>query len=191
MNNFTDPYEATDATLNPKTELPLVWLLPIIALVVSGWLIYKSVSEKGPVITISFPSAEGLEIDKTKIKYLGVDIGKVSAINIDNDLKTIRVSAQMNSDTDTYLKQGTRFWVVKPQVGLGGISGLGTLLSGPYIAIKPGEGNKQRHFNALDDGSPIENPMRKASNSSWKPITWAPCSRERRSIFTVLLSAKC
>ncbi len=149
MNNFTDPYEATDATLNPKTELPLVWLLPIIALIVSGWLIYKSASEKGPVITISFPSAEGLEIDKTKIKYLGVDIGKVSAITIDNDLKTIQVSAQMNSDTDAYLKQGTRFWVVKPQVGLGGISGLGTLLSGPYIAIKPGEGNKQRHFNAL------------------------------------------
>ena len=149
MNNFNDPYEANDATLNKKTELPLVWLLPVLALIVSGWLIYKSISEKGPVITISFPTAEGLEVDKTKIKYLDVEIGKVTAISINDNLKTIQVSAQMNSDAERYLKEQTRFWVVKPQVGLGGVSGLGTLLSGAYIAIKPGGGRDQYHFNGL------------------------------------------
>jgi paraquat-inducible protein B len=148
MNDFIDP-DVSDVTINKKTELPLVWFLPLIALLVSGWLIAKSYSEKGPVITISFPTAEGLEVDKTKIKYLNVEIGKVTAITISDDLKTILITAQMNSSAAGYLKKDTSFWVVRPQVGLGGISGLGTLLSGPYIAIKPGGGDKEHHFVGL------------------------------------------
>ena len=92
MNDFIDP-DASEVTINKKTELPLVWFLPLIALLVSGWLIAKSYNEKGPVITISFPTAEGLEVDKTKIKYLNVEIGKVTAISISDDLKTILITA--------------------------------------------------------------------------------------------------
>jgi paraquat-inducible protein B len=150
MNDFIDPpYEAEDVAINKKRELPLIWLLPLCALLVSGWLIYKSVSEKGPVITINFASAEGLEVDKTKIKYLDVEIGKVTAISINKDLKTIAVTAQMNKDTDTYLTNNTQFWVVRPQIGLGGVSGLGTLLSGAYIAIKPEKGKREHYFTGL------------------------------------------
>ncbi|MGZ4991679.1 MAG: PqiB family protein [Methylobacter sp.] len=148
MNDFIDP-DVSEVTINKKTELPLVWLLPLIALLVSGWLIAKSYSEKGPVITISFPTAEGLEVDKTKIKYLNVEVGKVTAITISDDLKTILITAQMNSNAANYLNKNTSFWVERPQVGLGGISGLGTLLSGPYIAIKPGDGVKEDHFIGL------------------------------------------
>lgn len=148
MNDFIDP-DASEVTINKKTELPLVWFLPLIALLVSGWLIAKSYNEKGPVITISFPTAEGLEVDKTKIRYLNVEIGKVTAISISDNLKTIVVTAQMNSTAAGYLNKNTRFWVVRPQVGLGGISGLGTLLSGPYIAIKPGDGSQEDHFTGL------------------------------------------
>ncbi len=148
MNDFIAP-DASEVTINKKTEWPVVWLLPLIALLVSGWLIAKSYSEKGPVITISFPTAEGLEVDKTKIKYLDVEVGKVTAISISDDLKTILLTAQMNSTAAGYLKKNTLFWVVRPQVGLGGISGLGTLLSGPYIEIKPGDGDKQNHFTGL------------------------------------------
>lgn len=148
MNDFIDP-DASDIAINKKTELPLVWLLPLIALLVSGWLIAKSYNEKGPLITISFPTAEGLEVDKTKIRYLNVEVGKVTAISISDDLKTILISAQMNSTAAGYLNKNTSFWVVRPQVGLGGISGLGTLLSGPYIEIKPGDGAKEHHFTGL------------------------------------------
>ena len=71
MNDFIDPpFEATDAAINKKNEFQLIWLLPLCALFVSAWLVYKTVSEKGPVITITFPSADGLEIDKTKIKFM-------------------------------------------------------------------------------------------------------------------------
>lgn len=149
MNEEEISYEAGTATLNRKPELSLVWLLPVCALLVSVWLIYKSVSEKGPLITIDFPTAEGLEVDKTKIRYLDVEIGKVTAIAINDDLKTIRVSAQMNRSARDYLKKNTSFWVVRPQVSLGGISGLGTLLSGAYIEIKPGSGPDERHFTGL------------------------------------------
>lgn len=148
MNDFIDP-DVSEVTINKKYELSLVWLLPLCALLVSGWLITKSINEKGPAITISFPTAEGLEIDKTKIKYLNVEVGKVTAISINNDLKTIQVTAQMNSSAAGYLNENTSFWVVRPQVGLGGISGLGTLLSGPYIEIKPGNGEKRSHFTGL------------------------------------------
>ena len=130
MTDFNETYDADDVKLNKKSELSLIWFLPLIAILVSGWLIYKSFSEKGEVITISFPTAEGLDVDKTKIKYLDVEIGKVTTININNNLKTIVVTAQMNNSSSDYLKDNTQFWVVRPQVGLGGISGLGTLLSG-------------------------------------------------------------
>lgn len=140
---------ADDAILSKRFDLPLVWFLPIIALLVSAWLIYKSASEKGLVITIDFPTAEGLEVDKTKIRYLDVDVGKVTSISINDDLKTIRVTAQMNSGATNFLKQNTSFWVVKPQVGLSGISGLNTLLSGSYIELKPGTGEQNLHFTGL------------------------------------------
>lgn len=156
MNDFIDP-DASEVTINKKTELPLVWFLPLIALLVSGWLIAKSYNEKGPVITISFPTAEGLEVDKTKIRYLNVEIGKVTAISISEDLKTILITAQMNSSAAGYLNKNTSFWVVRPQVGLGGISGLGTLLSGPYIAIKPGEGSREDHFAGLTTPPSLKN----------------------------------
>jgi paraquat-inducible protein B len=148
-NQTEDEFNAEDALLSKRIDLPLVWFLPIIALLISAWLIYKSASEKGLVITIDFPTAEGLEVDKTKIRYLDVDVGKVTSISINDDLKTIRVTAQMNSGATNFLKQSTSFWVVKPQVGLSGISGLNTLLSGSYIELKPGTGEQNLHFKGL------------------------------------------
>lgn len=155
MANLTpeeqEGYEAEDFVLSKKPDFPLVWLLPVVAFLVSAWLIYKSASEKGLVITIDFPTAEGMEIDKTKIRYLNVDVGKVTDISINDDLKTIRVTAEMNNAATRYLKEGTSFWVVKPQVGLGGVSGLTTLLSGSYIELKPGIGKQQQHFTGLTE----------------------------------------
>ena len=137
MTAFNDDYDTSDISLNQKSELSFIWFLPIIAVLVSGWLIYKSFSEKGVIVTIDFPTAEGLEVDKTKIKYLDVEVGKVTAISINSDMKTIVVTAQMNASATHYLNKNSLFWVVRPQVGLGGISGLGTLISGAYIEIKP------------------------------------------------------
>ncbi len=157
MNPDIEPYLTEDITLNKKSRLPLVWFLPVIALIVSSWLIYKAISEQGPVITITFPDAEGLEVDKTRLKYLDVEVGKVTAITISKDLKSINVTAQMNDGAEAYLKEQTQFWVVRPRVGLGGVSGLNTLLSGPYIGIKPGEGHDRKHFMGLISPPTLKN----------------------------------
>lgn len=157
MNDLIEPpYEAADVAINEKPEFPLIWLLPICALLVSGWLIYKTISEKGPEIIINFSSAEGLEIDKTKIKYLDVEIGKVTDIAINEDMKTIDVTAEMHKESSSYLTKNTQFWVVRPRIGLNGVTGLGTLMSGAYIAIKPGKGEDQRHFKGLDEQPVLE-----------------------------------
>lgn len=156
MNNHPEEEQnAENPVFSKRIDLPLVWFLPLVALLISVWLIYKSAAEKGEIITINFPTAEGLEVDKTKIRYLNVDVGKVTAISINDDLKTIRVTAQMNSTAGDYLKEGTRFWVVKPQVGLSGVSGLNTLLSGSYIELSPGDGNHQTHFNGQKNPPPV------------------------------------
>ncbi len=151
MNDFIEPpYQSTQAAVTHKRELNLIWLLPLCALLVTSWLIYKTLSEKGPEITITFSSADGLEIDKTKIKYLDVEIGKVSNITINKDLKTISVTAEMHKESHDYLTEKTQFWVVRPKIGLNGVSGLGTLMTGAYIAIKPENGKPEYHFTGLD-----------------------------------------
>ena len=130
---------------------PVVWLLPLVALLVGGWLFYKTMSEKGPEIRISFETAEGIEAGKTQIKFREVTVGKVDTVEISDDLKTVLLTATMEAGTDAYLTDTSRFWVVKPRVGAGGVTGLGTLLSGAYIAFEPNTtGNKQRKFVGLE-----------------------------------------
>lgn len=130
---------------------PVVWLLPLVALLVGGWLFYKTMSEKGPEIRISFETAEGIEAGKTQIKFREVTVGKVDTVEISDDLKTVLLTATMEAGTDAYLTDTSRFWVVKPRVGAGGVTGLGTLLSGAYIAFEPNTtGKKQRKFVGLE-----------------------------------------
>ncbi len=130
----------------------MVWLIPIVALVIGGWLVWKTLSEKGPIVTITFASASGLEPGKTKIKYLDVDVGTVQTVRLSEDLQTIIVSAEMSKDMEHYLKADTQFWIVQPQLTASGVSGLGTLLSGSYIGMLPGRnGEAKRAFTALPE----------------------------------------
>lgn len=149
MTTNNSSLQASDTVLKKSKGLPIVWLLPLVAFIASSWLIYKSIIEKGPEITITFPTADGLEVDKTKLKFRDVEVGKVTAITINDDMKSISVSAEMDPQSADYLNENTRFWIVKPQIGLGGVSGLGTLLSGHYIEVDPGDGPSQRHFSGL------------------------------------------
>lgn len=130
---------------------PVIWLLPLVAVLVGAWLIYKTVSETGPSITISFKTAEGIQAEKTKIKYRDVEIGKVKTVVFTDDLTHILVKATLEPGTEIHLTENTRFWVVRPRIGVGGISGLGTLVSGAYLAIEPSqEGEPKKSFVGLE-----------------------------------------
>lgn len=130
---------------------PIIWLLPLVALLVGGWLLYKTESEKGPRISILFHTAEGIEEGKTQVKFRDVTIGTVTAVNFTEHLKAVQLSVTMQAGTDEYLTDKSRFWVVRPRVGTSGITGLGTLISGAYIAFEPNsKGESQNTFIGLE-----------------------------------------
>jgi paraquat-inducible protein B len=134
-----------------KRRISIVWLVPLVALAIGGWLVYKALSEKGPAITISFNSAAGLEAGKTKIKYKDVDLGQVVSIELDDQLSQVILKAELVKKAENFLSQNTRFWVVRARVAAGGVSGLGTLFSGAYIGLDPGKpGPPATHFEGLE-----------------------------------------
>ncbi len=141
-----------DAVVDAESKgFPVVWLLPLVALLVGGWLIYKTESEKGPEITVSFNTAEGIEEGKTKVKFRDVTVGTVNKLDITEDLKAVQLTITMLSGTGEHLTDSSRFWVVKPRIGAGGVTGLGTLFSGAYIAFEPGtKGKSQKTFVGLE-----------------------------------------
>jgi paraquat-inducible protein B len=147
----TENQEIPQAMVQTRRQISIVWLVPLVAILIGGWLAYKGLSEKGPVVTISFESAEGLETGKTKVKYKDVEIGLVDTIRFSADLSRVLVTAELVKETEPYLTENTRFWVVRPRVTASGVSGLGTLFSGAYIGMDPGkEGEPARDFKGLE-----------------------------------------
>jgi len=143
--------EAATPEIKQRRSFSIVWIVPIVALLIGAWLVYKAVSEKGPTITITFESAEGLEAGKTKIKYKDVELGTVTAIVLADDFSHVTVTAEMAKESKGYLTEKTRFWVVRARVAAGQVTGLGTLFSGAYIGIDPElEGKSVRHFKGLE-----------------------------------------
>lgn len=135
-----------------KNWLPsLVWLVPLIAALVGLVLIINVLNKRGPEISISFKTAEGLTAGKTKIKYKDVDIGEIENITLSKDRSKVLVNVQLNKDAKFFTTKDTRFWVVKPRLDPSGISGLGTLFSGAYIAADAGDSDEYvREFVGLE-----------------------------------------
>jgi paraquat-inducible protein B len=142
--------EIKNVEMKDPKGISMVWLLPILAVLIAGWLGFKAYSEIGPTITISFKEATGIEAGKTKIKFKDVEVGTVDDVILSDDLSGVLVTASLRSEAKKYLKESTRFWVVRPRIGAGGISGLSTLFSGAYIEIEPGDGAKKKQFTGLE-----------------------------------------
>jgi paraquat-inducible protein B len=134
-------------------SLWLVWLVPLIAVIIGIGLGVRSILNRGPVVTIYFRNAEGIEANKTHIKYKDVDIGIVRRVKLTKDHREVEVTAEMRGGegVENLLVSDTRFWVVRPRVGAAGVSGLGTLLSGAYIGMDAGRNaTEQTEFQGLD-----------------------------------------
>lgn len=140
-----------EAVVKPRSGISIVWIIPIVAALIGAWVAYKSYSEIGPTIYLSFENAEGLVAGKTKIKYKDVDVGHVESIDLEKDLKHVLLTVQMSKGSNAFLTEKTRFWVVKARIRAGSVSGLGTLLGGAYIAIDPVNGGKfVKNFTGLE-----------------------------------------
>lgn len=145
------PEELLEAVVARSSRISLVWLVPVVALLIGGWLAYKAYSESGPTIRIQFKTAAGLEAKKTKVKFKDVDVGQVKSITVRQDMKAVVVTAELVAGAESYLTDKTRFWVARARITPSQVSGLDTLLSGSYIAIDPvTEGKPARDFIGLE-----------------------------------------
>ena len=144
--------DAPAASVQRKKGVSLVWIVPIVAAAIGAWLWWDAIQSRGPEITIEFRTADGLEAGKTKIMFKSVEIGTIEAVHLKPDLSGVVATARMEPKSEPLLRADSRFWVVRPRIGLGGISGLGTLLSGAYIEVDPArEGAEARSFVGLEE----------------------------------------
>lgn len=157
MTNSTDENQRP-ARIRPLRRLSMVWIVPIVAILAGLWMVYDTWSKLGPEITLKLANAEGIEPEKTTIKVLDVSIGKVSSVRLSPDNKSVRVTARLDAGTDSLLSADTRFWVVKPRIDKGGVTGLSTLLSGAYIQLQPGKSPQRKTEFQVLSSSPVTAP---------------------------------
>ncbi len=132
-------------------RLPLVWVLPAIVVLAGAFVVVHEKLAQGMTVHIRFHNADGLEANKTKIRYKDVDIGEVSDIRVADNRKEVVVTAQIQRNAKEYMTTDTRFWVVRPRISTAGVTGLGTLVSGEYISVDVGESKiKSSDFVGLE-----------------------------------------
>lgn len=154
---MTDAPEPPREHAEPRTRVRVhwlnwVWLVPAAAVAIVLWLAWRTLTERGPQITITFRSVEGLQAGQTKIQHRNVELGTVESLDLTPDMSHVIVHARMTRASESHLTATTRFAIIAPHVGVSGISGLSTLVSGSYIEMYPGKtGEPQREFVGLDE----------------------------------------
>lgn len=129
-----------------------VWVVPLIAVAVAAWLVFKRIQDLGPQITVTFEDGAALRVGQTPLRYRGVQIGEVSGIELSADEKHAVVKIRLRREAARIAREGSRFWIVKPRVGWGSFTGLNTVLSGPEIQVIPGKPGapEKSEFAGLD-----------------------------------------
>lgn len=139
-------------TKEKSSSISAVWVIPFIAALIGGWLVFQSATEEKTIVEVTFKSASGLETGKSSVKLLNIKVGGVTDIKFADDLSSVVVTLELEGIDQNSITDKTRFWVVRPRVGAGGVSGLDTLLSGAYIDMDPGDGGKPvTKFTGLEE----------------------------------------
>ncbi len=151
------PEQPPSAVLHSKTgrrrRFSVVWAIPVVTALIGGWLVWTTLSQRGPLITISFQTAEGLTANQSHVRHKDVDMGVVQKVDLSPDMKRVILTVRMNREAEPLLTDKARFWVVKPRFFAGSFTGLQTLVSGAYIELQPSaaEGEAKRNFVGLED----------------------------------------
>ena len=134
-----------------------IWIVPLAALVIAGWLAIRSWQQQGKEIEIIFENASGIEVGQTQLRLKDVPVGKVTKMQLSSDLSKVRVFAMLDRQVSEHLSENSRFWLVSPRVSTSGISNLGTLISGVYIVMEPGKpGESYSVFQGLSEPPAVE-----------------------------------
>ncbi|MET0261787.1 MAG: MlaD family protein, partial [Rariglobus sp.] len=144
----------TTSHAKPKVSrgfhIPLVWLVPLVALIIGAWMLISEYRHRGPEIVIDFEDGSGIEAGKTKLEHKGVAVGLVRAVEMKPDMSGVTVRLRLDKSAAPLATEGAAFWVVQPEIGFGGVRGLDTLITGARINVRPGKGNRVDHFTGLD-----------------------------------------
>lgn len=150
--------EASDSPrISRRRSLPLIWIVPLLALALGGWMVFREFRHRGPQITIEFPEGKGVEARKTTVEYSGVTVGTVLAVNLKEDLSGVRVTVRLDQNAAALAREGAQFWIVHPEIGFAGVRGLETLFTGARIKVRPGKGAPATEFRGLAKAPPLEN----------------------------------
>ncbi|MDR3531827.1 MAG: MlaD family protein [Rhodopila sp.] len=147
------PSAVVRSGIDRTRRLSLIWAIPLVTLIIGAWLAWSTISQRGPLITITFETAEGLQANQSHVRHKDVDMGVVQKVDLSPDLKRVQVTVRMNREAEPLLTDKARFWVVRPRFFAGSISGLQTLFSGSYIDLLPSSegGEPQRTFVGLEN----------------------------------------
>ncbi len=137
MSDTGRPVELPTAGVHRRRRIPLIWIVPVLTALIAAWLAWDTISKRGPTITVAFDSAAGLTAGQSQLKYKNVVMGTVKNITVSPDLTKVIVSIETTHEAKPLLTDKTIFWVVKPELFAGNITGLETLLSGSYIGMRP------------------------------------------------------
>ena len=147
--------EQSNAKVRPIRQWSPIWVVPLAAVLIGLWMLYNHYQQQGALLTLIANDAEGIIAGKTTIKNRSVEVGQVVSVDLSDNLQQVIVKARMKPSVTPLLNTDSQFWVVKPQIGRGGITGLDTLLSGAYIELQPGDNAEQQLQFRLLDAPPV------------------------------------
>lgn len=161
MSDRPPPSAVVRSPIDRKRRLSLIWAIPVVTVFIGGWLAWQTLSERGPLITITFETAEGLQVTQSHVRHKEVDMGVVQKIALTPDLRRVLVTIRMNKEAEPLLTDGAEFWVVRPRFFAGSISGLSTLFSGSYIDLLPSGKNSgtKRDFVGLENPPVVQSDV--------------------------------
>jgi paraquat-inducible protein B len=155
------PTAVVRSKVEHKRRLSLIWAIPVVTVIIGGWLAWRTISERGPLITITFETAEGLQANQSHVRHKDVDMGVVERVGLTPDMRRVQVTVRMNREAQPLLTDKAQFWVVRPRFFAGSISGLQTLFSGSYIDLLPSAegGEQKRDFVGLENPPVLESDV--------------------------------
>jgi paraquat-inducible protein B len=159
MTGSPDEPEPTEALPEARVRrqrwrFAIVWVVPLVAAIVAGYLIASRLQEFGPTVTIRFRDGSGVKAGQTELRYRGVPVGEVTEVELGRKREYVLVRARLRRSAASLAREGSLFWIVRPEVGFGSVRGLQTVISGSYIQVLPGTGKAKSDFTGLERASP-------------------------------------
>ncbi len=140
-----------------SAKVSVVWAIPLLALIVGGYLVFARLQAIGPNVTITFQDGDGVLPGQTPIRYRGVRVGTVHSVELSEGRQKVKLKARLDHSAASLAREGSQFWIVSPQVSAAGLTGLQTIVSGPYIQVEPGNGKKTNEFVGVEKAPLAEN----------------------------------